>query len=171
MQQQLRKHRNEEESIRKKRVFSRYKNIFLEILKIFRDWKFLIIKETWKILCIFILLCRAGKKHRRALWLLFFFLFNFPLCKEKIPKFLISLYFVWGMTKMGWYKMTRDVPLIFILFFIALSVVGGKWFWQGWKSIRRCFLFIRRKIGLEVLLVPTKADHRLTHTTYLSFSH
>lgn len=64
----------------------------------------------------------------------FFFLFNFPLCKEKIPKFLVSSYFVW-------YKMTRDVPLIFILFFITLTVVGER-FWQGWRSIRPCFLFI-----------------------------
>lgn len=29
-------------------------------------------------------------------------------------------------------------------YFIFYCIIGGwgKWFWQGWKSIRRCFLFI-----------------------------
>lgn len=118
MQQQLRKHRNEEESIRKKRVFSRYKNIFLEILKIFRDWKFLIIKETWKILCIFILLCRAGKKHRRALWLLFFFCLIFLCARKKFQNFsypciLYEGWRKWDDTK--WRGMCRWFLFYFLL--------------------------------------------------------
>lgn len=67
--------------------------------------------------------------------------------------------------------MTRDVPLIFILFFIALSVVGASDSGKVGNQFVVVFFSSRRKIGLEVLLVPTKADHRLTHTTYLSFSH
>lgn len=56
-----------------------------------------------------------------------------------------------------------DMTLIFYFIFYYISGWGDSG--KVGNQFVVVFFSSRRKIGLEVLLVPAKADHRLTHTT------
>ena len=53
-----------------------------------------------------------------------------------------------------------------LIFYFIFYYISG---WGDSGKVGNQFVVVffssRRKIGLEVLLVPAKADHRLTHTT------
>lgn len=91
---------------------------------------------------------------------IFFFFFNFSLW-GKIPKFLISSYFACYMG--------GDTTLIFyFIFYYWLRQLER--FWQGWKSIRRCFLFIPSENWIGSSISPDEGGSSADSYYSLSFS-
>lgn len=147
-----------------KSVFlSRYKNISLsrgKFLKIL-NFKFLnlIVKRNLENSLYFHSASKpAGKASPHSLT--FFFFFNFSLW-GKIPKFLISSYFACYMG--------GDTTLIFyFIFYYWLRQLER--FWQGWKSIRRCFLFIPSENWIGSSISPGEGGSSADSYYSLSFS-
>lgn len=141
-----------------KSVFlSRYKNISLsrgKFLKIL--FLNLIVKRNLENSLYF----HSASKWKSIATFFDIFFFLIFLCGEKFQNFSYPriLHVTWEETR-HWF---------FILFFITGS---GSWRDSGKVGNQFVVVFFssRRKIGLEVLLVPAKADHRLTHTTRLVF--
>lgn len=117
----------------------------------------LIVKETWKILCNFIPLCRAGKASPHSLIFFFFLIF---LCKEKFQNFSYPRILHGG---------GGDIDS---LFYFSLYY-WFRWlerFWQGWKSIRRCFLFIPSENWIGSSISPGEGGSSADSYYSLSFS-
>lgn len=146
-----------------KSVFlSRYKNISLsrgKFLKIL--FLNLIVKRNLENSLYFHSASKpAGKASPHSLTFFFFLIF---LCGEKFQNFSYP-----RILHVTWEEGEETRHWFFILFFITGS---GSWRDSGKVGNQFVVVFFssRRKIGLEVLLVPAKADHRLTHTTRLVF--